>query len=58
MNIAAGAVKRGKYESVGMNAGKIKAEKLKDLKKNSIRSLNTGIAFYIEIGKLFKVLVE
>ncbi len=56
--IAAGAVARGTYESMGMYAGKVQAEKIKDIKKSDIRQLETGIMFYVENGKKFKAAFE
>ena len=56
--IAAGAVARGEYESMGMYAGKVVAEKMKDIKKSDIRALETGIMFYVENGRKFKAMLE
>lgn len=56
--IAAGAVAKGEYESMGMYAGKVKAEKMKDIKKSDIRSLETGLLFYVENGRKFKGFFE
>ena len=55
--IAAGAVARGKYESMGMYAGII-AKKAKDIKKSNIRTLKTGIMFYVENGIKFKAMYD
>jgi len=55
--IAAGAVARGKCESMGMYAG-VPAKRIKELKKSAIRNLGTGIVFYVENGKKFKKYYE
>ncbi|MHA1651410.1 MAG: gamma carbonic anhydrase family protein [Candidatus Helarchaeota archaeon] len=56
--IAAGAVARGKYESMAMYAGKVKAEKIKDIRKSNIRTHMTGITFYVENGRKFKAVFD
>ena len=55
--IAAGAVARGKCESMGMYAG-IPGKRIKEIKKSAIRSLQTGIMFYVENGRKFKKFYE
>ncbi len=55
--IAAGAVVRGKCESMGMYAG-VPAKRIKELKKSAIRGLGTGIMFYVENGRKFKKYYE
>ena len=51
--IAAGAVARGKCETMGMYAG-VPAKRIKELRKSAVRGLGTGIMFYVENGKKFK----
>ncbi|MFX1296085.1 MAG: gamma carbonic anhydrase family protein [Promethearchaeota archaeon] len=55
--IAAGAVVRGKCESMGMYVG-VPAKRLKDIRKSAIRNLNTGITFYVENGRKFKAFYD
>ncbi len=55
--IAAGAVARGKCETMGMYAG-VPAKRLKEIKKSAIRNLDTGITFYVENGIKFKKYYE
>lgn len=52
--IAAGAVARGKIDTMGMYAGNVIAKKMKDLKKSDVRKINAGIQFYVGNGKKFK----
>ncbi|MHA1797612.1 MAG: gamma carbonic anhydrase family protein [Candidatus Helarchaeota archaeon] len=56
--IAAGAVAMGKLETMGMYAGKVKAERKKELKRRDIRGIEAGITFYVENGKQYKALLE
>jgi len=56
--IAAGAVARGHYEPMAMYAGKVKAERIKDVKKSDVRLLQTGLTFYVENGRKFKAMFE
>jgi carbonic anhydrase/acetyltransferase-like protein (isoleucine patch superfamily) len=56
--IAAGAVARGHYESMAMYAGKVQAEKIKDIKKSDVRQLQTGLTFYVENGRKFKAMFK
>ena len=55
--IAAGAVARGKCETMGMYAG-VPATRIKELKKSAVRRLGTGIMFYVENGKKFKAFYD
>ncbi len=56
--VAAGAVARGKLETMGLYAGNVLGERVKELKKRDARKIGAGIQFYVGNGKQFKKMFD